>query len=113
MPVAAKAVPPSGLSIGGLPVPVIQDIHRKVYDAASQPQALCMDTWHTCETTHCRAGWVVTLAGEAGKTLEHSTSSLFAAQQIYRASGYDISPVRFYDSNEKALEDMKRLAGVE
>lgn len=38
------------------------------------------------------------------------TTTLFAASQIYKASGYLISPVRFYDDNEKALADMKRLA---
>jgi hypothetical protein len=29
---------------------------------------------------------------------------------IYRESGYPISPVRFFDSNDEALEDMRRLA---
>jgi len=72
--------------------------------------ALDMGVWHTCDTTHCRAGWVTTLAGDAGKELESKTSCLFAAQQIYKASGYEISPVRFFDSNEDAMEDMKRLA---
>ena len=91
-------------------VPVIQDIHQKVFAAASQPGCLNMDAWHTCDTTHCRAGWVVTLAGEAGRQLEKATSTLFAAMQIYKASGYPISPVRFYDDNETALADMRRLA---
>jgi hypothetical protein len=91
---------------------VIEGIHQKVYEAASKPGCLVMDSWHSCETTHCRAGWVVHLAGEAGYALEKKTSPLFAALQIYKASGYPISPVRFFDSNEKALEDMKKLAGV-
>ena len=69
-----------------------------------------MDAWHSCETTHCRAGWVVHQAGEAGYALERKTSPVFAAMQIYKASGYEISPCRFFDSNEKALEDMKQLA---
>jgi len=72
-----------------------------------------MADWHTCGTTHCRGGWVVTLAGEAGKKLEQETSSLFAAMQIYKNSGYEISPCRFFDDNETALADMKRLAGAE
>jgi hypothetical protein len=50
------------------------------------------------------------LAGEAGRELEKRTSTLFAAMQIYKESGYLISPVRFYDLNNAALEDMKRLA---
>ena len=69
-----------------------------------------MHTWHSCETRHCRAGWVVHLAGKAGYALENKTSTIFAAMQIYEASGYLISPCRFFDSNEKALEDMKQLA---
>ena len=69
-----------------------------------------MDDWHACETTHCRAGWVVHLAGKAGYALEEKTSCLFAAMQIYKASGYKISPCRFFDSNEEAIEDMKKLA---
>jgi hypothetical protein len=91
-------------------VPVIPDIHRAVYEAASQPKALNMNDVHTCDTTHCRAGWVVHLAGEAGYALEKQTSWLFAAQQIYKASGYQINPCRFYDSNDDAMNDMKRLA---
>jgi predicted metal-dependent hydrolase len=91
---------------------VIEGIHQKLYAAVSQPSALDMGRWHFCETTHCRAGWVVHLAGEAGYELERRTSALFAAQQIYKASGYEISPARFFDSNEDALADMKRLAEV-
>ena len=94
-------------------VPAIPDIHRAIYAAASKPDALDMKTWHTCETTHCRGGWTVSLAGEKGKALEARTSTLFAAMQIYKASGYPISPVRFFDDNKKAMADMKRLAGVE
>ena len=89
---------------------MIENIHQKVYEAASKPNALNMRDWHTCETTHCRAGWVVHLAGNAGYELEKKTSTVFAAMQIYKASGYLISPCRFYDSNEKSLEDMKQLA---
>lgn len=69
-----------------------------------------MNDWHTCNTTHCRAGWVVHLAGEAGYALERFHNTALAAQLIYRASDYDISPCMFYVSNEKALKDMKRLA---
>jgi hypothetical protein len=84
-----------------------------VYAAASGEGNLDMSDWHSCETTHCRAGWVVHLAGKEGYALEEETSTLFAAQQIYKASGYEISPVRFYDTNEDAMSDMKRLAEVE
>jgi len=94
-------------------IPVIPNIHKAVYEAASQPNAFDMSSFHACETTHCRAGWVVHLAGKAGYDLERRTSAEFAAMQIYKASGYLISPVRFYETNEQAMADMKRLAGVE
>jgi hypothetical protein len=96
-------------------VPVIENIHQKVYEAASQPKALDMSDWHTCETTHCRAGWVEVLAGEAGRELAKKTSTLFAAMQIYHKSSPDVkvSPTRFFESNEKAMEDMKRCAELE
>ena len=94
-------------------MPVIENIHKRIYEAASiPPEALQMSTWHTCETTHCRAGWVVTLAGKEGKALESRFNTELAAMMIYDASdpGFKINPCRFYDSNEDALADMKRLA---
>jgi hypothetical protein len=96
----------------GFEVPVIKDIHKLVYDAAIQPSALNMDAWHTCDTTHCRAGWVVHLAGEQGESLEAKTSTLFAAMQIYHASDpiNHVAPTRFFENAETALADMKRLA---
>jgi hypothetical protein len=73
-----------------------------------------MGHWHTCETTHCRAGWVVHLAGEEGKKLERRTSTQFAASQIYKASSkIHVATTRFFESNEVALADMKRCAELE
>jgi hypothetical protein len=94
-------------------IPKIENIHQAIYAAASAPRALDMSTWHACGTTHCRAGWAVHLAGTAGYELEERTSAAFAAQQIYKASGYEISPCRFYDDNQAALADMKQLAEAE
>ena len=95
-------------------VPVIPNIHGKVLEAVSKPEALDMSDWHTCDTTHCRAGWVVVLAGKKGKELEEKTSTLFAAMQIYKASSpIKVPPTRFFDLNEIAMEDMKRCAEEE
>jgi len=69
-----------------------------------------METWHSCETTHCRGGWVVTLAGEAGKKLEDFYNTELAAMLIYQESGYEINPAKFYLSNAESLEDMRKLA---
>jgi ribosomal protein S11 len=73
-----------------------------------------MESWHSCDTTHCRAGWVVHLAGEEGYELERKTSTPFAAMQIYhKSSEIKVSPVRFYEDNKKAMEDIKQCAEKE
>ena len=73
-----------------------------------------MSQWHTCNTTHCRAGWVIFLAGEAGAALEKQNSTEFAAMQIYKkSSSIKVSPTRFYENNEVALKDMQRCAEEE
>ncbi len=69
-----------------------------------------MGDWHSCETTHCRAGWVVHLAGAPGKALEERFNTELAAMLIYRESGSPISPCRFYDREDDALADMKQRA---
>lgn len=93
-------------------MPIIPDIHKAVYAAASNPGSLNMREVHQCANTHCRGGWVVTLAGDAGKALERFYNWELAAMMIYDASdpNYRINPAHFYDSNENALADMKRLA---
>ena len=53
------------------------------------------------------------LAGEAGYALERFHNTPLAAQLIYKASGYEINPCRFFDTNDEALADMKRLAEME
>ena len=73
-----------------------------------------MNTWHTCDTTHCRAGWVVHLAGKPGYELEEKTSTVFAALQIYnKSSEIKVSPTRFYEDNQTALQDIKKCAEKE
>ncbi len=101
--------------IGFPVVPIIENIHKKVIEAASGEGALDMSDWHTCETTHCRAGWVVALAGEQGKILEDRTSTLFAAMMIYKDSSpkIKVSPTSFYGENKQALADMERCANEE
>ena len=97
-------------------VPTIPDIHRAVYAAASAPGAFDMSNWHAASgTAHCRAGWVVTLAGKAGRALEFRLASAAAAAAlIYAASDPTLTATPdFLDSNEAALADMQRLADLE
>jgi hypothetical protein len=95
--------------------PKIEHIHARVLEAASRPGALDMTDWHPCETTHCRAGWVVHLAGEPGYALERFCGPVLAAQLIYRESSpkLTVSPARFYETNDEAMADMHRMAELE
>ena len=38
--------------------------------ALATPQSLDMGRWHSCDTTHCIAGWAIHLAGDEGYELE-------------------------------------------
>jgi hypothetical protein len=98
-------------------LPKIENVHQAVYAAASKEGALDMSDWHAdgyCGTTHCRAGWVVVLAGEGGKVLEGVLGTNAAAALIYKASDPSLERVPDWTaSNENALADMKRLAEIE
>ena len=95
-------------------VPAIENIHQQIYAAASQPDALDMSSWHTCETTHCRAGWAVHLAGEAGAALEFGLGTPAAAALIYLKSDPTLERIpNFHCDNEAALSDMKAMAEKE
>jgi hypothetical protein len=73
-----------------------------------------MSAWHTCNTTHCRAGWVVVLAGEGGAALEFAMGTPAAAALIYMASDPALERVPdFFSGDAEALEDMRRLAEAE
>ena len=73
-----------------------------------------MGSWHTCETTHCRAGWVTHLAGDAGKELEQFFNTELAAMLIYdESSTIKVPPWKFYVTNAESIADMKRCAEEE
>jgi hypothetical protein len=72
---------------------------------------LDMSSWHTCETTHCRAGWAITLAGDAGRVLEDVIGANAAAAVIYASSGSHPVP-DWFASNEDAMADIKKRAGL-
>ena len=102
-----------GVDWGDVDIPVIDNIHKRVYEAASQPGALDMGDWHTCETTHCRAGWAVVLAGKQGRKLEEEYGPSVAACMIYSKSDPEMARMPdFHCSDAEALADMERMAGV-
>ena len=94
--------------------PIVKNIHQAVLRAVKKPYALDMRRYHTCETTHCRAGWVVVLAGEDGRRLEEISSTLNAATEIYHASSpIPVSGARFFDTDIEAMADIERCAEEE
>jgi len=102
-------------------VPILKQIHKQVQTAISykkEENIIDMSEWHACDTircqAHCRGGWVVFLAGEEGRELEEQTSPCFAAMQIYdKSSSIKVPPSRFFDTDEQAIEDIKRCAELE
>ena len=92
-------------------IPVIPNIDRAILDAVKQEGcSLDMSKWHTCETTHCRAGWAITLAGPVGKTLEEVLGASVAGALIYNASRPGKRVPDFHASNEDAMADMEKCA---
>jgi uncharacterized protein YjbI with pentapeptide repeats len=92
-------------------IPIIPNIDAAILAAIEAPgNALDMSKWHTCETTHCRAGWAITLAGEAGKALEEELSPVTAGALIYAASRPGKRIPDFYATNEDALADLRACA---
>jgi len=99
------------------PVPKIENIHQKVWEAVQVEGALNMQTWHQdgfCGTTHCRAGHVIVLAGEEGRKFEEATSHAFAAMQIYKASSQISVPnTRFFQDETEAMADIEQCRILE
>ena len=95
----------------GLPAaPVVPRIDAAILSAIEAGGTLNMSEWHTCETTHCRAGWAVTLAGEAGRELERRTSPYLAGRLIYEASRPGVPCPDFFANTQDAMDDIKRCA---
>jgi hypothetical protein len=95
-------------------IPIVPNIHKAIYAAASAPDALDMRTWHSCETMHCRACWAVTLAGAAGTALEDQHGTTSASTLTYLASDPKLKRIPdFHARDEDAMADMKRVAEVE
>jgi uncharacterized protein YjbI with pentapeptide repeats len=94
-------------------VPVVEHLDATVLEAVQTPgNTLEMCDWHTCNTTHCRGGWAVHLAGKAGYELEEKLGSAeLAARAIYRASTGRVP--HFFATNDRALEDIRRCAAEE
>ena len=92
-------------------VPVIESLDAKILGVLdSGAGRLNMSAWHTCETTHCMAGWAIHLAGEPGHALEAKYGPHIAGRMIFTAStGH--TP-HFFASDEQALIDLRERAAL-
>jgi len=91
-------------------VPIVDDLDRRILDSITSGGALDMDAWHTCDTTHCRAGWAIHLAGNRGYALENSTDAAEAGAAIYLASTGRLP--NFFASHDRALQDIAAWAAL-
>ena len=58
-------------------------LKAKILKAVESPKnALKMDQWHSCESTHCIAGWAVHLSGDKGKQMEDASTTYLAARLL-------------------------------
>ena len=94
----------------GLPtVPSVEGLVSKIRSLVdANPDALEMDDVHTCATTHCLAGWAVTLAGAEGAALEKKLGWNAAGGLIFHASCGVVPD--FYSTNEAAIEWLNKNA---
>lgn len=90
-------------------VPPVVNLDGRILTAIEAGGELKMDSWHQCETTHCRAGWAVALS-PVGKTLESIFGTNVAGALIYNASYPDQKVPNFFASNEAAMTDIKARA---
>jgi hypothetical protein len=89
----------------------IKNIDAAILAAIDAPgNELRMSSWHTCGTTHCRAGWAIHLAGDAGYKLEKVVGSAAAGALIYAASRPDKPVPDFIASDAVALADLRACA---
>lgn len=66
--------------------------------ALAAEDALSMGEWHSCETSHCIAGWAIHLAGDAGARLERDNGSEIAGLMLLGTEAH----AHFYDSDADA-----------
>ncbi len=92
--------------------PVIAHLHAQVYAAAKRPGMIADEGWHHGKA-HSHAGWIVKLAGNAGRVLEKKSSTAFAAMAISRASDPTWRMSNFYASPEETLRETRRLARLD
>ena len=100
-----------GADLSGAEIPLLPNIDAAILEAVEKDgNKLDMGSWHTCQTTHCRAGWAIHLCGDAGYALEKAIGSSAAGALIYAKSRPDKLVPNFNASDEDAMADMRACA---
>jgi hypothetical protein len=95
-------------------VPVVPHIDATILrEIEAHRIALRMSSYHTCETTHCRAGMAIHLAGPDGYGLEAVMGSSAAGALIYAMSRPNKPVPDFYADNGTAMADIVRCAAAD
>ena len=93
------------------PIPVVPNLDRRIWDTISSGNGgLFGEMWHRFATTHCRGGWAITLAGNAGRQLEDLVGTSLAAYLIYRESRPGIAPPDFWVDDETLFSSLRQDA---
>ena len=105
-------LPAAGIRPLPADVPVVPDLHERMADAVgADGEHLRMQRWHSgCGTVHCRAGWAVVLAGEAGRALERRYDTPSAATMIYLVSDPEYPLPDWYGDDADALASIRAAA---
>ena len=97
----------------------VENLDKKMWDILKDsPTKLRMDYWHGdpcnetnwCNTTHCRAGYAICLAGVEGFKLEEKYGAEMAGRIIYAVSNPDKELPYFFASDAEALADIEKMA---
>ena len=91
--------------------PKVENLDSKILAAIEAGGTLDMGVWHTSDTTHCRAGWAVKLAGGPGKLIEGWFGPCAAGTLIYHASTGRVP--NFFANDTDTLADIRRCADLE
>ncbi len=92
-------------------LPVLKNPDAEILNTIKNKKgALEMGSWHTCETTHCRAGWYIHQSGPAGRMLEAVYGASVAGAIIFTKAYPKMKVPDFVCSNDKALADITKNA---
>ena len=98
----------------------VPDIDAKILSLVEQePTKFDMLNWHGdlectvenwCNTTHCRAGYAICLAGQPGFDLQKKYGFELAGKMIYAVSRQDMPLPDFFATKDDALDDIRASA---